>query len=85
MNEMEVSSEGNGASEAHQEIPSHPNADASTTVTPEGMCRQARDDSNCDIAFESDNALPPEILSATQGVSQFEVYGVPWPYMGLNS
>ncbi|GIX72563.1 hypothetical protein CDAR_5881 [Caerostris darwini] len=40
MNEMEVSSEGNGHSEVRQELPSHPNTDASTTVTPEGMCRQ---------------------------------------------
>ncbi|GIX73560.1 hypothetical protein CEXT_431501 [Caerostris extrusa] len=34
---MEVSSEGNGPFEIHQEVPSLPNADASTTVTPEGI------------------------------------------------
>ncbi|GIY58454.1 hypothetical protein CDAR_427991 [Caerostris darwini] len=40
MNEMEVSSEGNGPFEIDQEVPSPPNADASPAVNPEGMCRQ---------------------------------------------
>ncbi|GIY86561.1 hypothetical protein CDAR_490401 [Caerostris darwini] len=38
--EIPVHSKGNGPFEIDQEVPSPANADASTTVTPEGMCRQ---------------------------------------------